>query len=71
MSSNILTQDKLPELIFQTGRFNDASSLLLGQELMKLNNLLQVQNYDFRNEVIELLDRFKDASAYELIIGMI
>ena len=71
MSNNILTQDKLPELIFQTGRFDDTSSSLLGQELMKLNNSLQVQNHDFHDEVVELLDKFKDASAYEFIIGMV
>lgn len=69
--SIILTQDKLPELIFLAGRFNDTGSLLLGQELLKLNNSLQVQNHNFYDEVVELLARFKDASAYKSIADIV
>lgn len=71
ITASILTQDKLPELIFQANKFNDKSSLLLSQELVKLNNSLQVQNHDFSDEVIELLNKFKDALAYKSIIDII
>ena len=64
----VINSADLIKYIFIAGSYSDKLSGLLTQELICLNNRLYANNHDYRCEVVNLLNKFKEASAYQAIV---